>query len=189
MAAPSQTLAVIPRTTETALDIAADVIRLLRDANQTLAVAESLTAGGLMAAITSVPGASAVFRGGIVAYATPLKTQLLGVDAALIAREGVIHADVATQMADGARKATALDAGPTTWGLGTTGVAGPDLQDGKPAGTVYIGFAGPRVSWASGPFFFPGGRERVREATVVEALGRLREFLLLDLEDKKGWSV
>jgi nicotinamide mononucleotide (NMN) deamidase PncC len=67
MAAPSQTLAVIPRTTETALDIAADVIRLLRDANQTLAVAESLTAGGLMAAITSVPGASAVFRGGIVA--------------------------------------------------------------------------------------------------------------------------
>lgn len=175
MATASQPLSVTPRTTETALDIAADVIRLLRDANQTLAVAESLTAGGLMAAITSVPGASAAFRGGIVAYATPLKTQLLGVDAALIAREGVIDGDVAAQMAEGARKATALEAGPTTWGVGTTGVAGPDLQDGKPAGTVYIGIAGPGGSRAYGPFGFPGGRERVREATVVEALGRLRE--------------
>lgn len=73
-------------------------------ANQTLAVAESLTAGGLMAAVTAVPGASAAFRGGVVAYATALKRRLLGVDGALIAREGVVHADVALQMAEGARR-------------------------------------------------------------------------------------
>ncbi|OIW34645.1 hypothetical protein CONLIGDRAFT_675614 [Coniochaeta ligniaria NRRL 30616] len=167
------------RTTETLLDIATDVIRLLREAKETLGVAESLTAGGVMAALTSVPGASAVFRGGVVSYATELKQQLLHVDAALIAREGVIHADVAAQMALGARLATTFDpAAPTTWGVGTTGVAGPDEQDGKPVGMVYIGVAGPEGTRAWGPFRFPGPRERVREATVVEALSRLREVLL-----------
>jgi PncC family amidohydrolase len=167
------------RTTETLLDIAADVIRLLRSASETVGVAESLTAGGVMAALTSVPGASAAFRGGVVSYATELKQQLLNVDAALIAKEGVIHADVAAQMAQGARQATTFDqAAPTTWGIGTTGVAGPDEQDGKPVGTVYIGVAGPEGTRAWGPFRFPGPRERVREATVVEALSRLREVLV-----------
>lgn len=106
------------RSTETLLDIATDVIRLLRLAGETVGVAESLTAGGVMVALTSVPGASAAFRGGVVSYATHLKQLLLGVDAGLIAREGVIHADVASQMAEGARRATTFDGVPTTWGIG-----------------------------------------------------------------------
>ncbi|RWA06613.1 hypothetical protein EKO27_g8504 [Xylaria grammica] len=173
----SSNIGYIPRNTETSLDIASDVIRLLRSAGETVGVAESLTAGGVMAALTSVPGASAAFRGGIVSYATPLKRLLLNVDTELIAREGVIHADVAAQMAEGARRATTFDNTPTTWGIGTTGVAGPDSQDGKPVGTVFIGIASPYGSQAWGPFSFPGARDRVREATVAEALSRLRDAL------------
>ncbi|KAK4112847.1 hypothetical protein N656DRAFT_779073 [Canariomyces notabilis] len=178
----------IPRTTETLLDVASDVVQLLRAAGETLGVAESLTAGGVMAAITSVPGASAAFRGGVVSYATPLKQELLGVSADLIAREGVIHGDVAAQMAEGARRVTTYGgAATTTWGIGTTGVAGPDLQDGKPAGTVFIGISSPERSRAFGPFSFPGSRERVREATVLEALARLRQELVerAQKEDRK----
>lgn len=179
MASPAAGLGYIPRTTETLADIASEVIRLLRAAGETLGVAESLTAGGVMAAITSAPGASAAFRGGVVSYATPLKLELLGVSAALIAREGVIHGDVAVQMAEGARRVTTFDGGAqTTWGISTTGVAGPDLQDGKPAGTVFIGVASPVGSRVFGPFSFPGSREQVREATVLEALARLREELV-----------
>ncbi|RYP62787.1 hypothetical protein DL771_009563 [Monosporascus sp. 5C6A] len=167
----------IQRSTETLLDIATDVVHLLRSAGESVGVAESLTAGGVMAALTSVPGASATFRGGVVSYATPLKQRLLNVDADLIAREGVINAEVAAQMAEGARLITTFDGIPTTWGIGTTGVAGPDSQDGKPVGTVFIGIASPEGSRAWGPFSFPGSRERVREATVIEALSRLRDAL------------
>ncbi|KAI1260614.1 putative competence/damage-inducible protein CinA [Xylariaceae sp. FL1019] len=179
----------VSRNSETTLDIASDVIRLLREANQTVGVAESLTAGGVMAALTSVPGASAAFRGGIVSYATQLKQQLLNVDKDLIAREGVIHADVATQMANGARTATSFDDTPTTWGIGTTGVAGPDSQDGKPVGTVFIGIASPNGGQAFGPFSFPGARERVREATVAEALSRLRDALAADNCDEEAGII
>jgi len=169
----------VERKTESLFDVTSDVIRLLKQANETVGVAESLTAGGVMAALTSVPGASSVFRGGVVSYATPLKQRLLAVDADLIAREGVIHADVAAQMAAGARTITTFDDDqPTTWGVGTTGVAGPDPQDGKPVGMVFIGVASPDGTRAWGPFSFPGSRERVREATVLEALSRLREVLL-----------
>jgi PncC family amidohydrolase len=165
-------------TTEPLSDIAAEVIELLSASQQTIGIAESLTAGSVMATLASVPGASVVFRGGVVSYATELKQQLLHVDAALIAKEGVIHPEVAKQMAEGARRATTFDSGdPTTWGLGTTGVAGPDKQDGKPAGTVFVGVAGPEGARSWGPFSFDGGREEIREATVVEALRRLREVL------------
>ncbi|KAH8672897.1 competence-damaged protein-domain-containing protein [Tricladium varicosporioides] len=167
----------IKRSTESIFDIASDVIQMLRQAGETVGIAESLTAGGIMAAITSVPGASAAFRGGIVSYATPLKQLLLNVDADLIAREGVIHSDVATQMAKGVRKITTFNDSPTTWGIGTTGVAGPTPQDEKPVGTVFIGLASPDGSQSWGPFLFPGSREQVREATVMEALSRLREAL------------
>lgn len=174
----------VPRTTETAFDVASDVIRLLKETGGTVGVAESLTGGGIMATLTSVPGASAVFRGGVVSYATPLKAQLLGVDRALIAKEGVIHADVASQMATGARDVTFIEggaevagAGKTSWGIGTTGVAGPDPQDGKPVGMVFIGVASEAGSKGHGPFHFPGTRERVREATILEALALLRAEL------------
>lgn len=167
----------VQRSTETVYDIASDLVKKLKDAGQTLGVAESLTAGGVMAAITSVSGASTVFRGGVVSYATPLKEKLLGVDGGLIALEGVIHADVAKQMAEGARRITNIDGDETTWGIGTTGVAGPGTQDNKPVGMVYIGIAGPSGTRAWGPFNFPGAREQIREATIIEALYRLRELV------------
>lgn len=166
------------RNTECLLDIATDVIQMLTRAGETIGVAESLTGGGLMAALTSVPGASAVFRGGVVSYATPLKQLLLKVDADLIAREGVIHGDVAAQMAEGARGVSTFDDSPTTWGVGTTGVAGPTPQDGKAVGMVFIGIASSDGTRGLGPFHFPGTRERVREATVIEALWQLRQTLV-----------
>lgn len=167
-----------PRFTETLYDIAREVVELLKKSNETLAVSESLTGGAIMTALTSVEGCSAVFRGGVVSYATPLKQHLLGVDGDLISKHGVIHSDVASQMASGARTVTTQkDMAPTSWGIGTTGVAGPDPQDGKPVGMVFIGVASAIGSKGFGPFHFPGMRERVREATVIEALSLLRQEL------------
>lgn len=114
-----------------------EVVALLTDRAQTLACAESLTGGLLAGAVVGVPGASAVLRGGIVAYATDLKASLLGVDPELLARCGPVDPEVAAQMADGAR--TRLGA---TWGVATTGVAGPDPQDGMPVGRVYVAVTG-----------------------------------------------
>ncbi|KAL2125934.1 hypothetical protein VTI74DRAFT_2200 [Chaetomium olivicolor] len=162
--AAATNLVYIPHTTETLSHIASDVICLLRAANETLGVAESLTAGGVMAAITSAPRASAAFRGGVVLYATELKRDLLGVGAALIASEGVIHGEVAAQMAQGARR------------------------DGKPAGTVFIAVASPGGSRVFGPFKFPGSREQVREATVLEALARLRGELVARVRSQRFGS-
>lgn len=165
-------------STETVYHIARDVVGLLRQSGSTLAVSESLTGGGVMAALTSVEGCSSVFRGGVVSYATPLKQHLLNVDRDLISEHGVIHAQVAAQMAAGARTITTQeDMTPTSWGIGTTGVAGPDPQDGKPVGMVYIGVSTGSGSTGHGPFYFPGSRERVREATVIEALSLLRQQL------------
>ncbi|KAI1090999.1 hypothetical protein F5B19DRAFT_493822 [Rostrohypoxylon terebratum] len=172
-------------STSTPFELASDLIHTLARSNSTLGVGESLTGGGLMTALTSVPGSSAVFRGGIVSYATPLKTKLLGVSADLIARDGVINADVAAQMAAGARRATMYGDRDTTWGVGTTGVAGPDSQDGKPVGMVYIGIACERWSRGLGPFQFTGGRQGIREATVVEALRLLRKVLREEEEEEK----
>ncbi|MFI7351764.1 CinA family protein [Streptomyces sp. NPDC049936] len=117
---------------------AADVVRLLTVRGETLAVAESLTGGMVASAITSVPGASKAFRGSVTAYATELKREILGVDASLLAARGAVDAQVATQMAAGARKFLGAD-----WGIATTGVAGPDAQDGQPVGTVFVAVDGP----------------------------------------------
>ncbi|AVV40151.1 damage-inducible protein CinA [Streptomyces sp. P3] len=117
---------------------AVEVVRLLTATGGTLAVAESLTGGLVAAEITSVPGASKVFRGSVTAYATGLKHELLGVDAGLLAARGAVDAQVAAQMAAGVRKALGAD-----WGLATTGVAGPDAQDGQPVGTVFVAVDGP----------------------------------------------
>lgn len=117
---------------------AADVVRLLTVKGQTLAVAESLTGGLVAAEITTVPGASRAFRGSVTAYATELKHELLGVDATLLSERGAVDPQVAAQMAAGVRKALGAD-----WGLATTGVAGPDPQDGKPVGTVFVAVDGP----------------------------------------------
>ncbi|MFF8576685.1 CinA family protein [Streptomyces sp. NPDC001705] len=117
---------------------AADVVRLLTVRGETLAVAESLTGGMVASEITSVPGASKAFRGSVTAYATELKREILGVDASLLASRGAVDAQVAAQMAAGARKILGAD-----WGIATTGVAGPDAQDGQPVGTVFVAVDGP----------------------------------------------
>jgi nicotinamide-nucleotide amidase len=146
---------------------AAAVVARLTAAGQTLAVAESLTGGLLVARIVDVPGASNVLRGAIVAYATDLKQALLGVDADLLRRHGAVHAQVAAQMASGVRERLGA-----TWGLSTTGVAGPDPQDGNPVGTVHLGLAGPDgVHTAS--LLVAGDRAQVRSGTVDAALALL----------------
>jgi nicotinamide-nucleotide amidase len=145
----------------------ADVVARLAAAGETLALAESLTGGMLAARIVDVPGASTVLRGGIIAYATDLKRDLLGVDAELLAREGAVHPQVAAQMASGARERLAA-----TWALATTGVAGPDPQDGKPPGTVFLGVAGPDGVRTT-ELLLTGDRAQVRAATVDAALALL----------------
>ncbi|WP_063050255.1 CinA family protein [Nocardia arthritidis] len=117
---------------------AIDLVRALVTVRQTVATAESLTAGLLAATIAGVPGASAVLRGGLVVYATDLKHSLAGVDAEVLATEGPVAASTAEQLAVGARTRCGAD-----WGVGLTGVAGPDSQDGHPVGTVFLGLAGP----------------------------------------------
>jgi nicotinamide-nucleotide amidase len=147
--------------------LAVALLDTLLDRGRTLAVAESLTGGLVAATLVDVPGASRVLRGGIVAYATDLKTALLGVDPALLAVHGAVHPEVAAQMARGVRERLGADVG-----LATTGVAGPDPQDGRTAGTVFVA-----VSTSDGEqvrqLAIEGGRAEVRAASrdAVLALG------------------
>lgn len=112
---------------------------------ESVGCAESLTGGLVVARLIETPGASAVVRGGLVAYATELKAALLGVDAALLAERGAVDPEVARQMALGARRVLGAD-----WGLATTGVAGPDAQDGRPVGCVFVAVAGGLVDGSVG---------------------------------------
>jgi nicotinamide-nucleotide amidase len=142
-------------------------------ARLTVAVAESLTGGRVAAALTAVPGASAVLRGSVTAYATDLKARLLGVDAALLDRVGAVDGEVARQMALGVRKVCGADVG-----IATTGVAGPTPQDGKAVGTVFVAVVGPdpdRVLIA--PARFEGERGRVQDAATELALASAVEHL------------
>ncbi|HKG50527.1 MAG TPA: CinA family protein [Actinomycetales bacterium] len=142
-------------------------VEVLGAAGRTVASAESLTGGLLGAALTSVPGSSKVYRGGVVAYATDLKQRLLGVDAELLARVGAVDPDVARGMAEGVRDRLGAD-----YGVATTGVAGPEPQDGQPPGTVWLGLAGPAGSWAV-DVSCAGTRSDVRLTTTATALSRL----------------
>jgi nicotinamide-nucleotide amidase len=152
-------------------DLAARIIELLTQRRQTVAVAESLTGGLLGAAITTVPGASVVFRGGVIAYATDLKAALLGVPKALLADRGAVDPEVAGAMAAGIR-----DRLGAAIGVATTGVAGPDPQDGKPPGTVHIA-----VRAGGGPVIqtlaLSGGRDEIRGAPVERSLRLLWSVL------------
>jgi len=151
---------------------AADVVALLSERGLTIAVAESLTGGQLVASLVDVPGASATVVGGVVAYNTAIKNSVLGVSAELLASRGAVDPEVARQMASGVRAALAIDGRPADVGLATTGVAGPDPQDGKPVGTVYLGLAiGDRVE--SVALSLSGSRSEIRSATVQRALATL----------------
>jgi nicotinamide-nucleotide amidase len=147
-------------------------VDLLKRAGLTVATAESLTGGLLCGALTEVPGASAVVRGGVVAYATDLKQGVLGVSPDVLARPGgAVQAEVASQMALGVCRVLGSDVG-----VATTGVAGPDPQDGQPVGTVFVAVAvGASVT---GRHLSLGGcREEIRRATVAAALALLEEGL------------
>ena len=141
-----------------------DIHRLLAGAGATVAVAESLTGGLLTAALTDPAGASAVVRGGLVVYATDLKSALAGVDAQLLAERGAVDPDVAIALARGARERLGA-----TFGVGVTGVAGPDPQDGKDVGTVFGAVAGPRGT-ASQAWLLTGSRGEIRAAAVARCL-------------------
>jgi nicotinamide-nucleotide amidase len=155
---------------------AAEVLAALERRGWTLAVAESLTGGLLTDAFVQVPGASAVLRGGVVAYATPLKAAVLGVDPVLLDAEGPVHPEVAKQMATGVRRALAIDGTDASVGVSTTGVAGPEGQGGRAPGTVFVGVStGDRLIAVQGAF--PGDRAAVRAAAVELALRTLLEAL------------
>jgi len=154
--------------------MAATAIGLLIERGLTIGAAESLTGGLVTAALTTVPGASAVVRGGIVAYATDVKNSLLGVDTGLLALVGAVHPDVALAMARGARERLGAAVG-----VATTGVAGPDPADGQPVGTVHIA-----VATASGErheaLMLSGDREQIRRGTVDHVLKLLVTTLMED---------
>jgi nicotinamide-nucleotide amidase len=147
------------------------IVATLTERGQTVAVAESLTGGLLAAALVEIPGASAVFRGGIVAYATDLKATLLGVPRALLDRYGPVHADVAAAMAEGVRARLGA-----TFGLATTGVAGPDPAGGQPVGTVYTAASRPGGVTPQ-RLQLSGDRRSIRQQTVVTCLKQLRGML------------
>ncbi|OAA24764.1 competence/damage-inducible protein cinA [Frankia sp. EI5c] len=147
------------------------VLDLLRSRGATLAVAESMTGGLLAGRISDVPGSSAVLRGGVVAYATDVKNSALGVEAALLESHGAVSPETAAAMAVGVRERLGA-----TYGLATTGVAGPSEQEGKPVGTLHVGLAGPDGS-ATRSLRLPGDQRRVREFAVVQALDVLRRVL------------
>ncbi|CAH0184636.1 MULTISPECIES: CinA family protein [unclassified Microbacterium] len=148
---------------------AARLIAALTARGWTLGVAESLSGGALTAEIVSVPGASATLLGGVVAYATPVKASLLGVDAAFLDEYGPVRAEVAAQMAIGVRTAVQVDGRPADMGISTTGIAGPDSPDGQPVGTVHIAVAtsdGVRTE----EFRFAGDRAAIRAESVGAAI-------------------
>lgn len=150
------------------------IVAALRESGTTIATAESLTGGLVAAALTSVPGASAVFRGGVIAYATDLKSALAGVPQDVLDRDGPVAATTAEAMARGVRAVCGA-----THGLATTGVAGPDRQGGHPPGTVYVAVASPdraRVRSAE-PSHDVGDRTAVRQRAVAMALALIAEEL------------
>lgn len=128
----------------------------------TVACAESLTGGTLSALLSSTPGASATFVGGVVSYATRVKRELLGVTAGR-----VVSAECAEQMAIGVQGRLGA-----TWGVSTTGVAGPDTQDGQPVGTVYLAIAGP-AGVRSVRLALAGSRSEIRALTCDHAIREL----------------
>jgi nicotinamide-nucleotide amidase len=152
--------------------VAAHLVAELTARGLTLATAESLTGGLLAGAVTTVPGSSAVLRGGAVTYATDVKASVLGVDTDLLERVGAVDAEVAAQMATGARRVFGADLA-----VATTGVAGPTEQDGQPVGTVFVGIVGDGIRRVE-RLALSGSRAEIREATVGAALALVVDLVL-----------
>lgn len=152
-------------------DLPAVVLSRLALRGETVATAESFTGGLLAASFTGVPGASAAYRGGLVPYATELKVSMVGVPPETVQRHGAVSAQTARALAEGAR-----DVAAASWGIGATGVAGPDEQEGQPVGTVHLAVAGPGGTTVRSRRL-PGDRERVRVLAGVTLLDQLRRRL------------
>ena len=146
------------------MSAAEDVLAALARRGESVAAAESLTAGQFCATLAGVPGASATLRGGAVVYATDLKATLAGVDPDLLARVGPVAPETAAALAEGI-----ADRCGATWGVGLTGAAGPDPVDEHPPGTVFVGLAGPDGTTVE-RLALSGDRAAVRTGTVAAAL-------------------
>ena len=161
--------------------VADAVVMRLRELDLSIGTAESLTGGLVCAALTSVPGASTVVRGAVVAYVSEVKADVLGVDRDLLAREGAVCEPVAAQLADGIRRVLGCAVG-----VSTTGVAGPDPADGQPVGTVFVGASGPWGILVE-ELALTGDRDQIRSASVLAVL-TLLERALGNLRDGVGAS-
>lgn len=153
--------------TATVRDLAAGLHVLLQARGATVATAESLTGGLVAEVLTDAPGASRSYRGGVVAYATELKVSVLGVPRSVVEEHGVVSGPCARAMAEGARRLTGA-----TYAVSTTGVAGPDQQEGKPVGRVHVAVAGPDGT-VDDELDLAGGRDEVRNAACAAALSAL----------------
>jgi nicotinamide-nucleotide amidase len=146
------------------------VVTILSQKGETVAVAESVTAGGLGHALTHAPGASQVFLGGVIAYSNEVKINFLGVSSELIAEHGVVSEEVASAMAEGAREKFG-----TTWGIATTGIAGPGDYEGIPEGTVWVAIRGPINQTIQ--LHLDSGREAIRMGAISSAIGTFARIL------------
>ena len=151
--------------------LAQDLVKQLKKREKTLATAESITGGGLASIITSIPGSSEVFLGGVVSYSAQSKTKFFGITSALLKKETAVSEKVAIAMAEAARKEFKSD-----FAISTTGVAGPGKAYGQKAGTVWIAIASKKES-VSVALSLSGDREAVRNATIISALATFARIL------------
>ncbi len=154
------------------MSLCCDVLKALE--GKTLSTAESCTGGLIGSALTAVPGASSVYKGGIISYWSQIKEKLLGVDAALLQEEGPVSEPVAKAMAEGVRRRMGTDVA-----VSVTGLAGPDGDEfGYPVGTVFVGYADDKDSVVK-EFHFSGDRETVRGKAAEAALRLILERSML----------
>lgn len=146
------------------------IIKILEQRGETVVVAESVTAGGIGHALTSVPGASKVFLGGFIAYTNEVKSEIVGVDSEDIKQFGVVSEEVACAMADGAREKFGA-----TWGIASTGIAGPGDYQGVPEGTVWVAIRGPINQTLH--LLLDGGREGIRRGSISSAIATFARIL------------
>lgn len=145
------------------MKLSCDVLAALN--GRTLATAESCTGGGIGTALTAIPGSSAVFKGGIICYTNEVKAALLGVNERTLERFGAVSAQIAEEMASGARLRLNTDIA-----ISVTGLAGPGGDDfGNPVGTVYVGYSDVSET-ISEKHHFHGNREEIRQQAIVSAL-------------------
>jgi nicotinamide-nucleotide amidase len=152
------------------VQLATELVALLTEREETICTAESLTGGLLCATLVAVSGASQVVRGGIVAYTLAAKHEVVGVPEVVLREHGAVAAETARALADRARSMFG-----STWAVSTTGVAGPDRQEGKPVGTVFVGVSGPACGLLE--LHLPGDRTRIRQQTCASGIALVHNLM------------